>query len=137
MKGNSKYVICNISEKNPLNSPATMKPAITLNVTRTKAINGILKCLKECLARIPDFRSINTPCSVWVLPTKNNFVISPCSGKRKNHIIMVSGMKNFRIAITESIAAVLSKMSFRCLFIAALLPLNNFSYYVPNNFNTL
>ena len=125
MKGNNKHIICNISEKNPLYSPATINPVMTLNVIRKKAINGMLKCLKECLALIPDLRSMNVSCSVFVLLAKTIFVISPCRGNRKNHIIMVSWMKNFRIATTASTAAVLRRMSLRCLFIAFIASLKN------------
>lgn len=117
MKGNNKHIICSTSDTAPSTLSEMIKSVIMLNAIRKKAINGIQKCFKECLALIPDFRSINMPCFVFVLLAKKNLVISPCRGNRKNHIIMVSWIKNLKIASTASTVAVLRRMSLRCLFI--------------------
>lgn len=126
MKGSNKHNICNISDKKPLNLSAIIKPVITLNTIRKNTVLGILRCLKEYLILIPDFISMNTPRPVLVGLAKKNFVIRPCRGKRKNHIIMVSAIKNFKIATIESIAAVFNRMSLPCLFMTIILPLKNF-----------
>lgn len=130
MKGSNKHSICKNSETISLNLSAMIKPVITLNTIRKNVTNGIIKCLARCFILILDFISMNTPCSVSALLAKKNFVISPCRGKRKTQIIIVSVIKNFKIATIRKIAAVFNRMSLHCLFIRIILPLKNFIQHI-------